>query len=156
MTATLHLMHGFIGSGKTTYARQLEQQHKALRLSLDRWAVALLGPNPPEELFRATEKRIHDLQTELASQLLARGVDVVLDWGLWKRTDRDALRALARTLGVHCILYASTTAREVMKTRALARNAQMDGETMLIDENTFEVLWPFFEPLQADEEAVLF
>ena len=41
--ATLHLMVGLPCSGKTTLARQLEQQYSALRPTPDEWHTALFG-----------------------------------------------------------------------------------------------------------------
>lgn len=41
--ATLHLMVGLPGSGKTTEAIKLEYKYKALRLTPDEWQYFLFG-----------------------------------------------------------------------------------------------------------------
>jgi predicted kinase len=38
---TAHLIHGFLGVGKTTLARQLEQKIPAIRFSHDEWMTRL-------------------------------------------------------------------------------------------------------------------
>jgi hypothetical protein len=43
--ATLHLMCGLPCSGKTTYARRLEAEQSALRLTPDEWINRLLPPD---------------------------------------------------------------------------------------------------------------
>jgi len=39
---TAHLIHGYLGAGKTTFARQLERNIPAIRFSHDEWMVRLL------------------------------------------------------------------------------------------------------------------
>lgn len=41
---TLHLIHGYLGAGKTTFARKLEIDTKALRFTLDEWIVQTVRP----------------------------------------------------------------------------------------------------------------
>jgi len=41
--ATLHLIVGFLCSGKTTFAKKLEQELPALRLTPDEWHLRLFG-----------------------------------------------------------------------------------------------------------------
>lgn len=155
--ATLHVMHGFIGAGKTTFAKQLEQQTGALRLNLDAWMVALFGHNPPLDSFETHLTAIRALQWQLACDLLTRGQDIILDYGFWQRAERDRLRAKASALpDVDIRFYSSSASRDVMRARALARNDTLNGETMLIEANTFDTLWPRFEPLGADEVATVF
>jgi predicted kinase len=36
---TVHMIAGLIGSGKSTFARRLERELPALRISLDEWIV---------------------------------------------------------------------------------------------------------------------
>lgn len=41
--ATAHLIHGFLGVGKTTFARQLEERLPAIRFSHDEWMARRYG-----------------------------------------------------------------------------------------------------------------
>ncbi len=46
-TATLHLVCGSTGAGKTTHALRLVQEHGALHFSIDDWMVRLFGADRP-------------------------------------------------------------------------------------------------------------
>ncbi|MEK7394097.1 MAG: AAA family ATPase, partial [Fibrobacterota bacterium] len=48
----IYLMHGFIGSGKTTRAKELERDLGALRITPDEWMAELFGDDPPADKFR--------------------------------------------------------------------------------------------------------
>ena len=47
----LHLIHGFVGAGKTTFAKKLEHFLPAVRFTHDEWMSKLYGENPPLEHF---------------------------------------------------------------------------------------------------------
>jgi len=51
--ATLHLICGLPCAGKTTLARQIEQERSALRLTPDEWITRLFGPDPSTETLDA-------------------------------------------------------------------------------------------------------
>src|SRR5215475_15304388 len=97
----LIIVCGLPGSGKTTHARRLEQELSAVRFCPDEW-MAALSINLWEE---RTREEIERLQWELAQQLLALGVTVIIEWGTWARVERDALRLRARELGASVELH---------------------------------------------------
>ncbi|TNM67087.1 ATP-binding protein [Streptomyces sp. NP160] len=96
--ATLHLMVGLPGAGKTTTARALAEQHRALRLTPDEWMIPLFDDNDAGGMRDVLEGRF----VTTALQLLRLGVDVVLDFGLWSRDERAALHHLAAGAGAGC------------------------------------------------------
>jgi predicted kinase len=71
---TLFLICGLPGSGKTTLARQLEQERRALRLSPDEW-IWSLGIDLYDEAKRAA---VEALQWDVAARALSLGGDVIL------------------------------------------------------------------------------
>lgn len=151
--ATLHLIHGFIGSGKTTFAKRLERKTGALRLTQDEWMVALHGINPPMEKFAEYEARVRIMLWQWTLAALEDGRDVIQDAGCWSRAGRDDIRQQAARLGFKVKLYSARCSRDEMLKRTLARTAALPAGTLVIDENAFNVLWPKFEPLGADEVA---
>ena len=96
--ATLVLMVGLPGAGKTTRARELAATHQALRLTPDHWMIPLFGEPMADGKRFVLEGRL----ISVALQALRLGTSVVLDYGLWGRDERSALRWLARPAGAAC------------------------------------------------------
>ena len=102
---TLYLTCGLPGSGKTTLARRLEQELGALRLTGDEWLQALYpGISTEEAETGPLRSRVEGLQWSIALRTLELGRDVVLDWGVWAREERDLCRAGARDVGARVVL----------------------------------------------------
>lgn len=95
---TLFLLVGLPGTGKTTVARDLEIDRRALRLSPDEWMLPLFGDSNPDRLRDVLEGRL----VWVAHRALLGGLDVILDFWLWGREERAALTDLARHVGLHC------------------------------------------------------
>ena len=147
---TAHLIHGYLGAGKTTFARQLERDIPAIRFSHDEWMVRLYGNNPPVEQFADFCSRIDEQVEEVWLRCLELGVDVVLDFGFWRRQERDETRAKISAIGAQAHLYRVGCPEDEAWQRIEERNANLQG-SLLIVRNTFEVLKERFEPLAPDE-----
>jgi predicted kinase len=148
-----HLIHGYLGAGKTTFARQLERNIPAIRFSHDEWMVRLYGDDPPIEQFAVFYWRIHEQVEEIWLRCLELGLDVVLDFGFWTRQERDATRAKIIALGAEARLYRLTCPEDEAWRRIEERNANLQG-SLLIVRNTFEVFKERFEPLDPDETRI--
>lgn len=91
----LFLTVGLPGTGKTTEARRIEVEHNALRLTKDEWVKALYGLANPPSASDVIEGRL----IEIGLRALQLGINVVIDYGLWGRDERSALRKAAADLG---------------------------------------------------------
>jgi predicted kinase len=151
--SSAHLIHGYLGAGKTTFARQLERNIPAIRFSHDEWMVRLYGDDPPIEQFAVFYWRIHEQVEEIWLRCLELGLDVVLDFGFWTRQERDATRAKIIALGVEARLYRLTCPEDEAWRRIEKRNTNLQG-SLLIVRNTFEVFKERFEPLDPDETRI--
>jgi predicted kinase len=116
----LIIVCGLPGSGKTTHAKQLEQELRAVRLCPDEWITAL-GAGLWQSDFRA---RIEQLQWKLAQDLLALGHTIVIEWGTWARSERDTLREGARALGAAVELHFLDVPLDVLLDRIRLRNRE--------------------------------
>ena len=85
---TLFLTVGPPSTGKTTAARRLEIERDALRLTKDEWVKALYGQENPPSAQDVIEGRL----IEIGLRALELGTNVIIDFGLWGRDERSALR----------------------------------------------------------------
>jgi predicted kinase len=81
--ATLHVLVGLPGAGKTTLARRLETEHRALRFTPDDWFVPLVLADLDGQRRDAME----GLMLRLALRGVELGVDAVVDFGVWSRDE---------------------------------------------------------------------
>jgi predicted kinase len=128
--ATAHLIHGFIGVGKTTFARQLEERLPAIRFSHDEWMARLYGDDPPVEHFAEFYRRVWEQMEGVWPRCLELGLNVVLDFGFWTRRERDAVRATVATMGAQSRLYRVTCSEEEAWRRIERRNADLKGSLL--------------------------
>jgi predicted kinase len=150
----VHLIHGYLGAGKTTFAKKLAEEVRAVRFNPDEWMVRLYGEDPPADQFAGRLERVFALIDEQWVRVVRCGVDVVLDHGFWTRASRDATRARAAAAGATCRLYALQCSEATARARCRRRNADLQG-SLYIAENTFDVLKPRFAPLQPDEPHIV-
>ncbi|MEU7848522.1 ATP-binding protein [Micromonospora parva] len=92
---TLFLTVGLPCTGKTTAARRIEIERAALRLTKDEWVKALYGHENPPSAGDVIEGRL----IQIGLRALELGNNVVIDYGLWSRNERSALRQAAADRG---------------------------------------------------------
>jgi predicted kinase len=100
---TLFLTVGLPATGKTSAARSIEIERNALRLTKDEWVKALYGHKNPSSATDVIEGRL----IEIGLRALELGSNVVIDFGLWSRDERSALRQAAadRGAGVQMLYF---------------------------------------------------
>lgn len=128
--AILLLMVGLPGSGKTTRAKELAATHRALRLTPDHWMIPLFGDSMAHGKRWVLEGRL----ISVALQALRLGTSVVLDFGLWSRDERSALRWLARSVGASCHVVYLPVDKDVQLTRVANRQETTPHQTFPMSE----------------------
>jgi predicted kinase len=149
---TLHLLCGLPGSGKTTLARQIEGERRALRLSPDEWIGRLRGGEGRDEAFR---DRVLALQFDLAMRALALCVDVVWDHGCWSRAERNAIREAAQAAGGGYRLYWLDAPADELKRRLAVRNADLPAGSFVVTAEDIDAWSPMFERPGMDEPGLV-
>lgn len=149
--ATLHLMVGLPCSGKTTRAQELEQALPALRLNLDEWHIALFGQDAEEPEHDARHRIIEDHLWKIASRTLELGTNVILDYGLWAREEREEYRARAQRIGASSEVHYLDTPEDELYKRLANRNARPSQESFLISEEAMKPWITFFQKPTLDE-----
>ena len=147
---TLHLICGLPCSGKTTYAKRLEQE-SALRLTPDEWHTRLFGHDVLEGEHHTRHDLIESLLLRVAERVLALDRDVVLDFGFWIRGERADLRAWAAARGVRTELHFLEVSQEVLLERLAKRNAELPAGAAYIPEALLEEWLPQFQPPTRNE-----
>ena len=148
---TLFLLCGLPGSGKTTLAKQLEAQHSALRLTPDEWIPILYGPELEQDLLDSVRDPVEAMQWQVAARALSLGLDVILDWGFWGKSERDDFRTRAANLGADTIIYFLDVPREVLLARLAARNANLPPNTFHVTAEQLDLWLTWFQPPTTDE-----
>ena len=100
-----------------------------MRLTKDEWLWAL-GSTPWDETTRV---RVEEQLWRLAREILRLGLSVVLDFGLWARTERDEMRQTARELGAGVELHYLDAPIEELWRRIEARNSEPPWDSHPID-----------------------
>lgn len=148
----LHLMIGLPCSGKTTLARKLESELGALRLTPDEWHRFLYGQDATHPEHDERHARIEALQWEVAALALNRGLDVILDFGLWAKEERQDFRERAAELGAETVIHYLDVPFKELLVRLEDRNRQSPDEVTFIPPSAMkEYLLHFQAP---DEEEL--
>jgi predicted kinase len=153
--ATIHLLFGPVGSGKTTYGRALAAERRAAFFCLDEWMAALFMMDAPVPLtldwaLPRTERCEQQIWA-VARQLLALGVDVILELGFFKRAQRARVRAHVTDAGAEATIHVLDVPRELRRERVRARNQGSATLTVEVDDAMFDWAEDYYEPLDDDE-----
>jgi predicted kinase len=145
-------MVGLPATGKTTMARQIAADHRAIRLTPDEWMIPLLGEPEGDGVRDVLEGRF----IWLAIEALRHGSNVVLDFGVWSKPERSALRYLAAKCGADFQLLLSTAEHDEQLRRIAGRQESDPGLTFEItSDELVEFRSRFQEPdvkeLETDE-----
>ena len=149
---------GKICCGKSTYARKLKEEGNAVILSIDEMTLCLF-PEGAGEKHDTYVSRAEEYLCSLSLQILRSGTDVILDWGLWTKAQRDRLRAFYAAQGAESEIHYLKISPEEWERRIRKRNAQQKKEepaSYLVDEGLLrkaELL--FEEPSETETDLII-
>lgn len=148
---TLHMMVGLPCSGKTTLARQLESERRALRLTPDEWHLRLFGQDVEHPEHGARHDLIEAIMWDVAARALALGTSVILDFGFWAKVEREDFRHRAKELGAASeVHFLDVPAAELLR-RLAERNAGTPNATFRIPAHLMHEWIALFQPPDASE-----
>ncbi len=149
--ATLFVLCGFIGSGKTTFAKRVEAETGAVRFTIDEWMIPLFGEHMSREEMNYRIAFFEDRFKKLALRFLEHGVDVIFDFGAWTRSARQEMRCWAKSARADLRMVHFAASLEECKLRAVARTRVGGQGAYSIDEATFDIIASLYERPGADE-----
>lgn len=139
----MYVMVGLPGAGKTTLAKQLEAQHRALRFTPDEWMMPLFGWGESGDKREVVEALLWDM----GARALTLGLSVVLDYGLWARSERDDYRARAEAVGARVEMYFLDVSHAELWRRIERRNQTLGpGDVPITEAQLNEMLTMFQAP----------
>jgi predicted kinase len=151
--ATVHMICGRVGSGKTTFGRQLATDRRAVFFCLDEWMATLFTMDAPTPLtLEWMLPRVERAERQIVStarQVLDCGVEVILELGFFRREQRDRMRA--PLAGYDLKTHVMDVPRDVRRERVRERNRGSATFSIEVDDATFDWAESYYEPLGDDE-----
>lgn len=148
---TLHLIVGLPCSGKTTLAELLETQHQAILLSPDEWQIRLFSQDLDHPRHNWRHDSIEDMLWNVAAKVLGHGIDVILDFGFWKRIEREDYRCRAKAVGAGTKIHYLDVPPSVLLRRLDIRNDLLPDGSFYIPPDMLKEWTPLLEPPNEEE-----
>lgn len=151
-----YVICGFIGSGKTTFARKLEKETGAVRITKDEWVIKIFGNKvTSDKNFAEYDKNITELAKNIAFKILKAGCDVIIDEGFWVKSQRDDIKKRITEVGAKPIMYYVECPVEKMRERVVSRSGSPPVDSFEISGEMFDKYLKYWEPPTNDEDFLL-
>ena len=115
---------GKLCCGKSTYARKLQEELGAVILSIDE-LMRTLFPEGAGEMHDVIVRRTEQYLLRQSLKMLETGADVILDWGLWTREQRQRLRDFYTAHGIENEIHYLRIGDAERQRRIQRRNAAL-------------------------------
>lgn len=144
--ADICILHGFLGAGKSTFARKLARQNRTIVLNPDRWCMRLFSAETYEKNWDVCFAETVGVLWRRAAKHIAAGRSVVFDMGFWSKASRTEARRKAEEMGAgfrHYYVYAPD---EVLRQRLRGREGTIAARNL----ENFDELKALFEAPDTD------
>lgn len=152
MAKVIHIC-GKICCGKSTYAEKLCMENKAVLLSVDEIMLTLFGLYAGEKHDEYVEKTKEYLRNK-SIEFIETGVNVVLDWGFWRKAERTFMREFYATRKIEQEFHYIDINDETWRMRLDKRNHAILTNVVnayLVDDNLLAKFETIFEMPEKDE-----
>ncbi len=154
MAATLYLLMGFPGSGKTTASKLIAELTGATHL----WADQIRREQIIHPTYSSKENRIlYESLNKITAQLLHRNQSVVFDTNFNFYHDRQNLRKIAAQNNAQCVLIWVQVPQPLAKQRAVDESHLHTTRVLgAMPEDQFARLAQNLQPPRPDEQPIIF
>lgn len=152
MTATLYFLCGKMGAGKSTKAKELANEHKAILISEDEWLAA----HYPEKIHSFDDYIRYSVQIkpfikQHVQELLAKGISVAMDFPANMKRQRLWFLKLSQEVGCqHQLIYLNVS-DEVCLSQIVKRRIEQPARAKFDTPEVFHQVTQYFEPPSTDE-----
>jgi predicted kinase len=151
----VYIICGFIGAGKTTFAKKLEKKTGAVRITKDEWSISLIGNDPTIARYDEWDAKIIELSRDVAFHLVEKGIDVIIDEGFWEKEQRAKMKERIEALGAKEVLYYLDTPIETIRERVVGRNINLTKESFKISREMLDNYLKCWQAPSEDEDYSL-
>lgn len=151
--AKVYLICGKICCGKSTYAKQLQADNRAVILSVDEIMLAIFGLYAGEKHDEYAE-RVRNYLFEKSLEFIKADVNVIFDWGFWTNAGRYEAKEFYKNRNIECELHYIDIGNDIWKARINQRNRSVHaGETIayIVDDNLARKFETIFEQPAQEE-----
>ena len=153
MGATVYMMLGLPGSGKTTLCNQLSNELGIARFSLDEEYFARVPNVQQEERDFEIERQIAESIKERLAVLVRNGQSAVLDFCPWRRSQRTEYYQFIEALGATPLVYYLPVERDELLRRLELRNAEKNSTFQFMTAGMLTEFFDRFDPPTEDENV---
>jgi predicted kinase len=150
----VYLICGFIGAGKTTFAKKLEGKTGAVRITKDEWSIRFIGNDPTIDGYAEWDRKIIGLSRDFAFYLAGKGIDVIIDEGFWAKEERDEMKRKIEAAGAKAVMYYVETPIETIRERVAGRNGNLTKDSFKIGEEMLDSYLMHWQPPSEDEDYI--
>ena len=149
---TLHFFCGKAAAGKSTLAKRLAEENKAILISEDIWLSRLF----PDEIktfqdYIKYSKRLKLVVAPVVQDMLRQGVSVVLDFPGNVPSYRNWMRSIYEEAEANHILHYIDKTDEECKVQLAKRNRALPEGAKYLSEAEFDLVTSYFVPPSSDE-----
>ena len=145
-----YIICGFLGAGKTTYSKKLEQETGSMHLNADEYCMKLFSKDEYEENWEECFLKTLEYLWEIALELSKIEKSVILDIGFWSKQSRDEASQKAMELGFLPIVHYVYAPDNILKERIAKRKGAIAENNI----KNFDEIKKLFEEPSDDEKYI--
>jgi len=147
----LYIIHGFLGSGKTTFSKKLSLETGAVHINPDEWCMKLFDKKNYEQHWEKCFDETVNILWEKAAEYLSNGTDVIFDMGFWDRQSRNHAKSIAAKCNSDFKHYYLYVPDDIAKERILSRSGKIAENNV----RNFDEIKKLFSEPDSDEDAII-